>query len=200
MINIDFMRFPGEIRNSIYSTIIRGLPQTITFSSLPAIAYTSLPIHQEFMSQYLPQLHFDIVSMCDIWHMHAVLDSHPRSLGWHRITKLTITNFTSIAHTQTRANEVMDFVCQFTLLANLIFDITLDDLSHGFEGRTKDIHHIFTEFELFRLLTFNSLKYLVINIRCNGLSLTPGSFALLSHLKEALTADTDIEVTLVLRE
>ncbi|KAJ4359013.1 hypothetical protein N0V95_002549 [Ascochyta clinopodiicola] len=106
-------------------------------------------------------------------------------LGWRRITGLTITNFTAIAHTQTRANEVMDLLCQLISLKNLTFDITLDDLSHGFQGRIKDVNYIFTEFELFRLATFAGLKSLVVNVRSNG----PVHVAITTEREHAASSD-----------
>lgn len=194
---IDFMRFPGEIRNSIYNFVICGLPRTSTVSVLPAIAYTSTYIHQEFMSKYLPRMHLDITTMHDIWQFYERLDAHSGYLRLHSITRLTITNFTTIAHTQTRANEVMDFLFQFTSLKDLVLDVSLGDLHHGFQGRIKDVEHILTEFELSRLLSFSTLRTLVIRIRPDGVSHTPASMTLLGKMMEVFKAGIGVGVTCV---
>lgn len=197
---IDFMRFPGEVRNCIYDFIICGLPLTSALTTLPAIAYASMRIHQEFMSQYLPQIHLDVTSMQDVWRFHALLDCHPINRGWDRITKVVITSFTRIAHTQTRANEIMDFLSHCKSLQYLSLDITLDDLHHGFQGRIKDIHHFSTEFELFRILTFHSLQSLVISVKRGYMSYTPESMVLIGDMVEFFKAGVGGELRCMLSE
>lgn len=66
------------------------------------------------------------------------------------------------------------------------FDISLDDLYHGIQGRSKDLEHLVTEFELFQILAFPKLTELVVSVKCNGISLTPGAVSLLAELEEWL--------------
>ena len=81
----------------------------------------------------------------------------------------------------------MDFLCQFESLNTLSFDITLDDLYHGIQGRVKDLDHLVTEFELFQVSTFPKLANLVIDIKRNGVQLTPEIVSLLIELEDWFT-------------
>jgi hypothetical protein len=135
------------------------------------------------MSAYVSRIHYTIRSMPDIWYLGTLLDMHSQSSGLRRITNLTITNFTAIAHTPARANEVMDLLRQSKTLITLSFDITLDDLHYGLQGRIKDMEYLVTEFELFRIMAFPKLAKLVVNVKHNGIQLTPETVSLLTGLE-----------------
>lgn len=200
MHTVDFMRLPGEIRNKTYDYIICGLSQASSRTSLPAIAFANVLIHQEFLSKVLPYIHCNITSILDIWNTNMLLDMHAKGTGLHRIARLTITNFTSIAYSPSRASEVMDFLCQFNLTRMLTLDIALVDLHRGFRGRVKEIDHVLQEYELFRIGGFSMLAKLVINVKHNGAVLTPESVSLLTALKDWLANDVLGEVVFCLIE
>jgi hypothetical protein len=185
MSSIDFMRFPGEIRNTIYDMVIRELPE-LTYgtvnTSLPAIAFASKLIHREFASRYLPQAHVKLISIYEIWRISTLIDIHSQGGFWHKMTRLTIANFTAISRTRARANEVMDLICHFDGLQNLVLDMTLGDLHYGLWGRIKDIGQIFADFELFRLFTLRNLSTLTLDIKPEGLLPTSNCVALLHEM------------------
>lgn len=195
--DFNFMHFPGEVRNSIYGMVICTLPRTLNVTLLPSIACTSKVLHHEFMSYYVPQMHFKITSMQDIWYIYTLLDTHPKDFGLQHLTRLTIAGFTSIAHTRARANEVMDFLCQLDLLKHLVLDVTLDSLHHGLQGRIRDIDSFFVEFELFRLSTLPNLANLVINIQPRNISCTPDDIYLLAEMEDRLVQSVKGNVTFI---
>ncbi|KAJ4367911.1 hypothetical protein N0V86_009751 [Didymella sp. IMI 355093] len=180
---VEFMRFPAEIRNSVYNFVICNLPRTSMITVLPAIALISMSVHQEFMSEYVSRINYTIRSMPDIWYLGTLLDMHSQNSGLRQITSLTIANFTAIAHTPARANEVMDLLRQLKTLTTLSFDITLDDLHYGLQGRIKDMEYLVTEFELFHIMAFPKLAKLVVKVKQNGIQLTPETASLLTRLE-----------------
>lgn len=138
------------------------------------------------MSRSISSISYNVTSIPDIWYFNMLLDLHPEDSVLRKITKLSIKNFTSIAHTQSRANEVMDFVHQFASLEALTLDIALEDLHHGFQGRIKDVDCVFLQYELLRLCELTRLTELVVCVKHNGATLTPGATTLLSEVAERL--------------
>lgn len=190
---VNLLSCPGETRNKIYDVAISSLPRTSSLDHLPDSAFVSTLIHREFMSKFLPMSHFNIRSMADIWSMHTIIDIHSGKSLLNSTTRLTITDFTAIAHTQTRASKVMDFLCLFENLDTLRFDVALDDLFHGLLGRVKTLEHFVSEFELRQISGLGKLNSVIINVKRNGIEISPGVASLLSELegwfKEDLRGD-----------
>ncbi|KAF1922438.1 uncharacterized protein M421DRAFT_366447 [Didymella exigua CBS 183.55] len=197
---INFMRFPGEIRNKVYDFVICELPQATAATLIPVIACDSVVVHREFMLRYLPLMHLNIASMQHIWQMYTLLERHSPDLAFYKIKKLAVSNFTTIAHTSARANELMDFVCQFESLNTFTFDISLKDLHHGIRGRIKALDHLLTEFELFQIPTLPQLTKLVVNVKRKGMPIAPETASLLVQLKEWLEEAVRGEVRLIYSE
>ncbi|KAF3042579.1 hypothetical protein E8E11_001701 [Didymella keratinophila] len=168
----QFLCYPGEIGNRIYDFIICGLPRLFSVNILPDVAFVNILIHREFMTRILLKSHFNITSMADIRYMHMLVNMHSRGFPLHNITTLTVTDFTVIAHTQTRPSEVMDFLSQFESLDMLSSNITLDDLFHGLQGRVKALEHLITEFELSQILVLGNLSSLDVVVKRQGVQVT----------------------------
>jgi hypothetical protein len=135
------------------------------------------------MTRFLLMSHLHITSMADIWYMHTLAEMHCGEFPLRSITRLSITDFTAVAHSQARASEVMDFLRQFENLHTLSFDIILIDLYHGLQGRVKSLKYLVTEFEFFRILKLEGLSSLVVAVKRNGLQVTPGVASLVAELE-----------------
>ncbi|KAF3011127.1 hypothetical protein E8E13_011420 [Curvularia kusanoi] len=196
----NFARLPGEIRNTIYEFVIRGLPRSLPLTVLPAISFVNTLVQREFLSKFLPYVHCYITSMLDIWNIGAVLNMILEKPEIYNISRLTVNNYTSIAFTQSRANEIMDFLCRFSRLHTLVLGIALGDLYHGFRGRIKELNHVLSEYELFRIRYLKELGKLVIKVKRDGGVLAPDSMTLLLDLKDWFAGATEGEVLLTFSE
>lgn len=87
--------------------------------------------------------------MLDIWKMGKFLRAHSKRTSVNRVSTVTVSNFTSIACTQSRANELEDFLCRLGILQTLILDITLGDLHYGVPGQMKKVDHDLHEISSF---------------------------------------------------
>lgn len=192
--HVGFMRLPGEIRNHIYDFIIHDFSPTYSPTMLLAIAFTNIFIHREFMSRLLLYIECNIGSMQDIWFINMLAAMHPQPTMLRSLTKFTISNFTTFAYTQSRANEVMDFLSQFESVQALTLGFALSDLRHGFQGRVKSIDHVLLDLELYRLCDFKRLAKVIIRVRCSGALPCPYSAALLSELEDWIAERFMVEV------
>ena len=119
-------------------------------------------IHVKALAKHALQYH--ITSMLDIWKMGKFFGAHSKGTAVNRVSTVTVSNFTSIACTQSRANEVEDFLCQLGILQMLILIIALSDLHYGVQGRTKEG---LQEYKLSCIRNFQRLRKLVLRIRHN---------------------------------
>jgi hypothetical protein len=101
-LNGNFTRLIGEIRNDIYDFPIQSLPRASALTTFPATKLVYTLIYQEFISGLLLSTHCNITSLLDTYSKRTALNGG---------LTVTVSNFTSIPYTRSRANEEIYFFC-----------------------------------------------------------------------------------------